>query len=74
MLSKVDIHVAPALDTLKTLKRSFDFAFIDADKTNYQNYFERCLKLVRRGGIFADYYRTQFAPDHTADAGVPVSV
>ena len=50
---KIQLKLAPALDTLKKLKGPFDFAFIDADKTNYQNYFERCLKLVRRGGIIA---------------------
>ena len=32
---------------------TFDFAFIDADKTNYDNYYELCLKLVRSGGIIA---------------------
>ena len=31
----------------------YDFAFIDADKSNYANYYERCLKLVRRGGLIA---------------------
>ena len=50
---RIDLRIAPALDTLKTLKGKFDFAFIDADKTNYQNYFERCLRLVRRGGLIA---------------------
>jgi len=35
------------------LKGRFDFAFIDADKANLQRYFERCLKLVRRGGLIA---------------------
>ena len=50
---KISLRIAPALDTLRTLKGKFDFAFIDADKTNYQNYFERCLKLVRRGGLIA---------------------
>ena len=50
---KISLRIAPALDTLKTLKGKFDFAFIDADKTNYQNYYERCLKLLRRGGIIA---------------------
>jgi predicted O-methyltransferase YrrM len=50
---KIDLYVAPALETLKGLQGSFDFAFIDADKTNYENYYERCLELVRRGGIIA---------------------
>jgi len=50
---KIRLKLAPALDTLKKLKGPFDFAFIDADKANYQNYFERCLKLVRRGGLIA---------------------
>ena len=50
---KIDLRLGPALETLRKLKGPFDFAFIDADKENYQNYFERCLKLVRRGGIIA---------------------
>jgi predicted O-methyltransferase YrrM len=50
---KIDLRIAPALETLKTLKGPFDFAFIDADKTNYQNYFEKCLKLLRPGGLIA---------------------
>jgi predicted O-methyltransferase YrrM len=50
---KISLRLAPALDTLKTLKGKYDFAFIDADKTNYQNYYERCLKLVRKGGLIA---------------------
>jgi predicted O-methyltransferase YrrM len=50
---KIQLKLAPALDTLKTLKGPFDFAFIDADKTNYQNYYERCLKLIRKGGLIA---------------------
>ena len=50
---KIQLKLAPALETLKKLKGPFDFAFIDADKTNYQNYYERCLKLLRRGGLIA---------------------
>jgi predicted O-methyltransferase YrrM len=48
---KIRLHIGPALQTLKKLKGPFDFAFIDADKENYQEYFERCLKLLRRGGV-----------------------
>ena len=50
---KIQLHIGPAIQTLKNLKGKFDFAFIDADKENYRNYFERCLKLVRKGGIIA---------------------
>jgi predicted O-methyltransferase YrrM len=50
---KIDLRIGPALQTLKTLKGPFDFAFIDADKPNYLRYYEACLRLVRRGGIIA---------------------
>lgn len=71
--SKVSLHLAPALDTLKKLKGPFDFAFIDADKENYQKYYERCLKLLRRGGVVAIdntlWYGSVIRPsDRTVDA------
>ena len=52
----IDLHLRPALETLDELlingrADSFDLAFIDADKTNYENYYERVLKLVRVGGL-----------------------
>jgi len=54
---KILLRLAPALQTLDALlvegKGRFDFAFIDADKSNYGNYYERCLKLVRKGGVIA---------------------
>ncbi len=53
---KIKLHIAPALETLDRLisegeTNSFDFAFIDADKSNYEHYYERCLQLVRSGGL-----------------------
>ncbi len=53
MEHKIELHLAPALDTIKKLKGPFDFVFIDADKGNYANYYAACLPLVRRGGIIA---------------------
>jgi hypothetical protein len=52
---RVDLTLAPALDTLDHLiaegVEPFDLAFIDPDKPNMPNYFDRCLKLVRKGGV-----------------------
>jgi O-methyltransferase len=54
--ARIDLRLGPALTTLGALLRddgdnSFDFAFIDADKGNYDGYYEACLKLVRVGGL-----------------------
>ena len=47
--------VGPGVESLDKLiqgqKETFDFAFIDADKENNHNYYERCLILVRKGGL-----------------------
>ena len=55
---KIDLKIGPALRTLEGLledgqEGSFDFAFIDADKANYLDYYKMCLKLVRKGGVVA---------------------
>jgi caffeoyl-CoA O-methyltransferase len=55
---KIDLVIGPALATLDARLAageagSYDFAFIDADKANYAGYYERCLQLVRPGGLIA---------------------
>lgn len=52
---KIKLFLAPALDTLESIKirysNSFDLVFIDADKRNYQKYYEASLKLLRPRGL-----------------------
>lgn len=56
---RIDLRIGPALDTLKNLlheddePRDLDFIFIDADKANYNGYYEKCLDLLRPGGLIA---------------------
>jgi len=53
---KVDLRIAPASDTLDALaaeggESAYDFAFVDADKSGYDGYYEQLLRLVRPGGL-----------------------
>jgi predicted O-methyltransferase YrrM len=55
---KIELKLAPAVESLTSLiekgkEGQFDFAFIDADKENYATYFDRCLELLRPGGLIA---------------------
>ena len=54
----IDLQISPAIETLESKieggeSNTYDFAFIDADKINYLNYYELCLDLIRPGGVIA---------------------
>ena len=58
IMHKIDLQLAPALTTLDARINAgehgqYDFAFIGADKSGYDAYFERCLTLLRTGGLIA---------------------
>jgi caffeoyl-CoA O-methyltransferase len=51
--AKITIHLGPALDTIAQLDGDFDFVFIDADKANYDNYYEAVLPRLTEHGLIA---------------------
>ena len=50
---RIEVRVGPALDTLAAVEGPFDFVFVDADKTNYRNYYEAVLPMLAPRGIIA---------------------
>ena len=76
---KIDLRIGPASETLDRMiaageRGSYDFAFIDADKTGYARYYEQCLELIRPGGLIALDNMLQsgqvFADEPVEDANV----
>ncbi|MFO0700614.1 MAG: class I SAM-dependent methyltransferase [Nitrospira sp.] len=49
--NKIEIRMGPALDTMRALSGPFDLIFIDADKTNYLNYYRRSIDLLAPNGM-----------------------
>jgi caffeoyl-CoA O-methyltransferase len=72
--SKIKLIMGPALDTLDTLEGPFDFAFIDADKQNYLNYWEAVVPKMRKGGLIAVdnvlWYGRVLSPKHGDDHAI----
>ncbi len=50
---KITVHLGPALETIARLEGDFDFVFIDADKPNYDNYYEAVLPRLTPGALIA---------------------
>jgi predicted O-methyltransferase YrrM len=76
---RIELRLGPAVETLEKLvdeghSNSFDFAFIDADKEPYVDYYELCLKLVRPGGIVLvdNVFASGRVVDSSADGEPPV--
>ncbi len=73
VVEKMELRLGPAVETLDALVTdenqvgTFDFAFIDADKTGYPDYYERALKLLRPGGLAA--FDNVFRGGRVADPG-----
>jgi caffeoyl-CoA O-methyltransferase len=74
LAQRVEIRLGPALESLRALdeEESFDFAFIDADKAEYPDYYEECLRLLRPGGLLLldNVFRGGQAADPAAEEDV----
>jgi caffeoyl-CoA O-methyltransferase len=70
LAARIDLRLAPALETLEGLPEDepFDFAYIDADKVGYPDYYEQCVRLLRPGGLLG--IDNVLYSGHVADDGI----
>jgi predicted O-methyltransferase YrrM len=72
---KVEVHLGAGVDVLKTFEDdSADACFLDADKSNYPNYLDECLRIVRTGGLFMvdnAFAFGQLFDENPSDSDVP---
>lgn len=75
---RIDLRIAPAIETLRALPAGepFDFIFIDADKTSYPAYYEESMRLIRPGGLIAvdNVFRGGEVVDPAADNAGAIAV
>jgi predicted O-methyltransferase YrrM len=70
LADRIDLRLGPALETLRGLPddEPFDFAYVDADKGGYPDYYEECVRLVRPGGLIG--IDNVLYSGHVADDGI----
>lgn len=70
LADRIDLRLGPALETLRALPddEPFDFAYVDADKVGYPDYYEECVRLVRPGGLIG--IDNVLYSGHVADGGI----
>jgi caffeoyl-CoA O-methyltransferase len=78
LADRIELRMGPAIETLRSLPddQPFDFAFIDADKPGYPDYYEECVRLLRPGGVIAidNVFYDGYVVADEPDGGVQASL